>query len=127
MHRLYDHVDLRVGSIERVKPLYDALMHAFGLRGRRMDHGNGAIVYLRIVDRRAHEAFGINETPGHRPNGSRIAFAAASRAEVDRIAQAVAPHANAYEAPHLCPEYTQDYYATFFEDAEGNKLEVCCR
>lgn len=46
---------------------------------------------------------------------------------VDRIAARIAPFAHAYEAPHACTEYTQTYYATFFEDAEGNKLEVCYR
>ena len=31
------------------------------------------------------------------------------------------------EGPELCPGYSPGYYAFFFEDPEGNKLEICCR
>ena len=31
------------------------------------------------------------------------------------------------EGPELCVEYTPDYYAFFWEDPDGNKLEICCR
>ena len=53
---------------------------------------------------------------------------AADRAEVDRLA-AIAREAGAaaFEAPHVCEEYTPFYYAAFFEDADGNKLEICYR
>jgi hypothetical protein len=27
----------------------------------------------------------------------------------------------------LCAEYSPGYYAVFFEDPDGNKLEICCR
>jgi hypothetical protein len=31
------------------------------------------------------------------------------------------------EGPEICAEYSPGYYAVFFEDPDGNKLEVCCR
>jgi predicted lactoylglutathione lyase len=31
------------------------------------------------------------------------------------------------EGPEICTEYSPGYYAVFFEDPDGNKLEVCCR
>ena len=125
MFRLLDHIDLRVANIAKVKPLYDALMHAYGLRAVRTEEKS--VVYLRLKDRKAHEAFVLNEESDHRPNGTRIAFGAESAADVDRIAARIAPFAHAYEAPHACKEYTETYYAAFFEDAEGNKLEICFR
>jgi len=31
------------------------------------------------------------------------------------------------EGPMFNPEYEPGYYAIFFEDPCGNRLEVCCR
>ena len=72
------------------------------------------------------EFFGFTHDPNHKPNGNRIAFWAETREEVDRIAE-VARTAGAknIEGPELYEE--PNYYAVFFEDPEGNKLEVCCR
>ena len=59
-------------------------------------------------------------------NETRIAFWAESREEVDRIAEiARAAGAKNIEGPELYEE--PGYYAVFFEDPDGNKLEVCHR
>ncbi|HEY6229616.1 MAG TPA: VOC family protein, partial [Verrucomicrobiae bacterium] len=59
------------------------------------------------------------------PNENRIAFWAESAADVDRIAK-VAARAGArnVEGPM---DYAPGYYAVFFEDPCGNRLEVCYR
>jgi catechol 2,3-dioxygenase-like lactoylglutathione lyase family enzyme len=31
------------------------------------------------------------------------------------------------EGPEICVDYSPGYYAFFFEDPDGNKLEICCR
>ena len=31
------------------------------------------------------------------------------------------------EGPEICKGYSPGYYAFFFEDPDGNKLEICCR
>jgi catechol 2,3-dioxygenase-like lactoylglutathione lyase family enzyme len=123
---LFDHVDLRVGDFDRVRRLYDALLPAMGYREIAQDEE--AICYYFPGRDRAKPFFAINVDPGHRPNGSRVALRAASRGEVDRLAEIVrAAGATAFEPAHLCEEYSPLYYATFFEDAEGNKLEICYR
>ncbi len=123
---LFDHVDLRVASLARVRPLYDALLPAMGYG--RIAADAESICYYRPGDDRSAPFFGLDEDPGHRPNGTRIALRAASRADVDRLAHiAREAGAGAFEPPHLCEEYTPFYYATFFEDAGGNKLEICYR
>ena len=87
-----------------------------------------SICYYRPGGDRSAPFFGIDLDPSHRPNGTRIALRAAGRAEVDRLADvARAAGAAAFEPPHVCEEYTPFYYATFFEDADGNKLEICYR
>ncbi len=94
----------------------------------RISEDAESICYYTPGGERSTPFFGIDLDSGHRVNGSRIALRAESRAEVDRLA-AVARDAGAtaFEAPHVCEEYTPFYYATFFEDAEGNKLEICYR
>jgi hypothetical protein len=45
---------------------------------------------------------------------------------VDRLA-GVAQEAGArnMSGPRACPEYNPTYYAAFFDDPCGNKLEIC--
>ncbi len=123
---LYDHVDFRVGSVARTRPLYDALFEAMGYTDLHQD--SDGVGYHRPNETGDDEFFWIVEEPNHHPNGTRVAFAAHTRAEVDLLSTiAKNADAHAYEAPHLCTDYGANYYASFFEDAEGNKLEICCR
>ncbi|HEY5769278.1 MAG TPA: VOC family protein, partial [Terrimicrobium sp.] len=74
----------------------------------------------------ATEFFGVTESRAHLPNQNRIAFWASSVAEVDDIARFLHEiGAAAIEGP----EYNGSpaYYAVFFEDPAGNRLEVCYR
>ncbi len=123
---LFDHVDARVKSLDRARPLYDALLPAMGFS--RIAEDAETICYYRPGADQSAPFFGIDLDPGHRPNATRIALRAGSRAEVDRLA-AIAREAGAaaFEGPELCEDYTPFYYAAFFEDAEGNKLEICYR
>jgi catechol 2,3-dioxygenase-like lactoylglutathione lyase family enzyme len=74
------------------------------------------------------EFFGFTEDKNHLPNGTRIAFWADTRAEVDRIAELVrAAGGQNLEGPEICEGYSPGYYAFFFEDPDGNKLEICFR
>jgi predicted lactoylglutathione lyase len=57
------------------------------------------------------------------PNENRIAFFCESKNEVDRIAAILAKNgAVDVDGP---PGYDENYYAIFFDDPDGNKLEVC--
>ena len=125
---VFDHVDLRVADVARCRPFYDALLREYGFRGKPQP--DGAQLYYRLEERQAccREVIVVSQEPGHRPNATRLAFAAATRADADRIA-AIARDAGAqaFEPPHECPEYTATYYASFFEDPDGNRLEIVCR
>jgi catechol 2,3-dioxygenase-like lactoylglutathione lyase family enzyme len=58
-----------------------------------------------------------------------IAFAAEDRSDVDRLFREILMPAaerglcRILDAPVECPEYGRGYYATFFEDPDGLKLE----
>jgi catechol 2,3-dioxygenase-like lactoylglutathione lyase family enzyme len=121
---LYDHIDLRVRDLRKLRPFYDALMRALGVGVAR--GGNRSREYYQ-KDRRL-PFFGLSQSAKHVPGLSRVAFGAATRKDVDRIA-AVARRAGAkaISGPEVCVSYRQPYYAVFFEDPEGNRFEVCCR
>jgi catechol 2,3-dioxygenase-like lactoylglutathione lyase family enzyme len=123
---LFDHIDLRVRNLAAARPLYDALLPAMGCT--RVNADNESAGYHRPAESGGEPFLWVVEDPGHRPNETRIAFAAPTRGEVDRYAAlAQAAGARAFEAPALQPEYSAHYYAAFFEDADGNKIEICCR
>jgi len=119
-----DHIDHRVRSLAAARPFYDMLMPALGYT-RTIDYGSSFEYYCPDE---ANQFFVLDELAHHRPSETRIAFAAATRADVDRIGASLrSVGARAIEGPMDCPDYIQPYYAVFFEDPEGNKLEVCCR
>ncbi len=123
---LFDHVDLRVSDLAKVRRLYNTLLPAMGFT--RVVEDADSICYYHPGDDRSEPFFGIDADPNHRPNGSRIALRAGSRAEVDRLSElARTAGATAFEPAHLCEEYRPLYYASFFEDPDGNKLEICYR
>jgi len=108
--RILDHIDLRVRSLAEVRSFYQTLLPALGFdRNAKIE---GWIQYERSSDTAVAEFFGVTESAHH-------------IAEVDRLAEIVrrsgACHIEgpAYEAP--------GYYAVFFEDASGNRFEICHR
>jgi len=123
---VFDHIDLRVADVTAVRAFYDKFLKAFGFRGQRQ--ANGDVVYYRIAEKRVQEAIAVIESPGHVPNEVRLAFHADNPEDVDRIAGlARGAGARDFEAPQWCPEIADRYYAAFFEDPSGNRLEVVCR
>lgn len=122
MTKHFDHIDLRVPRLADVSAFYEKLLPALGFSRRVAVEG-----WLQFEARgqTATEFFGVTESPVHVPNENRIAFWAESRADVDRIAK-VASSAGArnIEGPM---DYEPGYYALFFEDPCGNRLELCHR
>jgi glyoxylase I family protein len=59
------------------------------------------------------------------PGFHHCAFAADSRAEVDKLHGILAAHGiRVLDAPAEYPQYAPAYYAVFFEDCDGMKFEV---
>lgn len=117
-----DHIDLRVQNLEEVRSFYETLLPALGFdRDMQIE---GWIQYERS-DSAEGEFFGVTESATHVPNETRIAFRAVSQAEVNQLAQVViAAGGRNIEGPGL---EARDYYAVFFEDPSGNRLEICYR
>jgi catechol 2,3-dioxygenase-like lactoylglutathione lyase family enzyme len=133
---LIDHVDLVVGDLERSLWFYSGLLEPLGYtrrseiggeRGERVVYlgRTGALesIGLRAVDSDAHEVpydrYGIGI--------HHLAFAAPSRAVVDERADWLRRHGAVIESgPEEYP-YTPGYYAVFFHDPDGIKLELVHR
>jgi predicted lactoylglutathione lyase len=124
MPRLYDHIDLRVRDLAEVRHFYEVLLPALGFT-RKTEIPDWFQYEASALDDGPAAFFGVTESPGHVANENRIAFWAESAAEVDRIA-GVAARAGArnIEGPGWEDE---TYYAVFFEDHSGNRLEICHR
>jgi catechol 2,3-dioxygenase-like lactoylglutathione lyase family enzyme len=124
MRRRYDHIDLRVRSLAEARPFYETLLPALGFTcDVRI---KGWLQFEAAGGDGATEFFGITESSRHVANECRIAFWADSPTEVNRLAETIIKAgARNVEGPgyHEGP----GYYAVFFEDPSGNRLEICHR
>jgi glyoxylase I family protein len=133
----FSHVDLVVSSIERSLPFYRGLLGPLGwsrlteVRGERGE----TIYYLSVVES-GLAALGLREkqSDAHRLPYDRYAvgvhhvcFDAPSRAAVDERAQWLASEGAAIESGPREYDYTPGYYAVFFYDPDGIKLEILHR
>ncbi len=124
--RLLDHIDLRVRDMGKARRFYGEVLPAIGFTRKTQDD-EGEVVYTAPGEGK-REFFGFTLDPKHKPNPTRISFWADTHEEVDRVAEVVKrAGGKVLEGPELCRDYTPVYYAFFFEDPDGNKLEICCR
>lgn len=122
-----DHVYLTVSDLEASERFYDSvLVGALGhVKARAPIGGDPHVHYINrhfsialrpARSRAAHDAY----APGLHHFCLRVEDAAA----VDRVAGRLVASGVAASAPRLYPEYAPDYYATFFADPDGLRLEV---
>ena len=131
---LLDHIDLRVKDMKVAAGFYAKFLPQLGFVHEKHEPlpnpsaGEDFHTFYSAGGDKPSEFFGFTEDKNHRPNGTRIAFWAKTREKVDEIAKLVreAGGKNS-EGPELCQDYSPGYYAFFFEDPDGNKLEICCR
>ena len=127
------HVDLVCRDLERSLAFYAAVLGPLGLEtepflvpGERGEQ----IHYLRFPTPGSgslglRQALSTQEFELYAPGLHHLAFAAETRADVDAAhAAAVAAGAEILHAPRLWPEYHPAYYATFFLDPEGFRIEI---
>ena len=120
----FQHVDVRVSDMALARPFYEKLLPALGFtQGHAGKHFH---TFTAQGEPPWQPWLGFTEDRNHVPNKNRIAFAAASPEEVDRLAAvALEAGAQAMSGPRACPEYGVSYYAAFFGDPCGNPLEIC--
>jgi catechol 2,3-dioxygenase-like lactoylglutathione lyase family enzyme len=123
---MLDHLRLTVRDVREAYRLYDPLMRCLGFT--EVDREDDGVAWGRgaqwLILTPASRA-GAHDAAA--PGLHHIAFAADSRAVVDHAHDlAVAAGAEILDAPQEF-DYEPGYYATFFRDPDGFKLEVVTR
>jgi glyoxylase I family protein len=126
------HLDLVCGDLSRSLAFYRAVFGPLGLEEPALFDGEREekIHYLRFPSAGSgsiglRQALEIQEFELYAPGLHHVAFAVETRADVDAAhAAAVEAGAEVLHAPRLWPQYRADYYATFFLDPDGFRLEV---
>ena len=125
------HLDLNVSDLQRSYTFYGQLLTQLGYR--RVDYSSPAepdgFDWLG-PDNLGRFSLGLYlaEDPSsynrRAPGVHHIAFAAPTRGAVDELYQALlAMQATLLDPPRAYPQYEPDYYAVFFLDPDGIKLE----
>jgi glyoxylase I family protein len=126
------HADLTVLDPGRSLPFYRAVLEFLGYRLSRED-ARGFDFDLHLPDG-GYSGIGIVKATGegvtrahdrYSPGLHHLAFRAGSRADVDQLHELlVRMGATILDRPADYPEYGAGYYAVFFADPDGLKLEL---
>jgi glyoxylase I family protein len=121
------HVFLTVNDLARSRVFYTALMPRLGYQGV-WDDVSGSVGFLSSAGsiwlKQADPRFAADRFCKDRVGLCEVAFRAESRAQVDALAADLpAWGAAILDPPREYPEYVPGYYAVFFADPDGIKLE----
>jgi len=121
----FGHIDLRVSDLAAALAFYDEFLPALGFTERY--HGESWKVWATTEPLPSTAYFAITEERDHVANSNRVAFWVESAAQVDRVAE-ISRLAGAADlsGPKAMP-YSPGYYAAFFADPSGNRLEIYVR
>jgi catechol 2,3-dioxygenase-like lactoylglutathione lyase family enzyme len=133
----FSHVDLVVSSIERSLPFYRGLLGPLGWSGLREVRGErGETIYYLSVAEPGMAALGLREKQSdahplpydrYAVGVHHVCFDAPSRAAVDERAKWLESERATIESGPREYDYTPGYYAVFFYDPDGIKLEILHR
>jgi catechol 2,3-dioxygenase-like lactoylglutathione lyase family enzyme len=126
------HVDLVCRDVDASRTFYAAVFGGLGLQPPHEERGDRGetISYLRFPQAGSgsiglRQALEDQEFELYAPGLHHLAIAVERQVDVDLAHEAaVAAGAEILYAPRLWPVYHPDYYATFFEDPDGFRIEV---
>ncbi|MDJ0615129.1 MAG: VOC family protein [Rhizobiaceae bacterium] len=120
------HITLGTNDPARAGSFYDAALGVLGFRrlpkpeGKPPAYEKGGMptIYLYIPE---------DGRPATWGNGTHIAFTAETRDIVDQFHRnALASGGTCAGEPGLRPHYSENYYAAYVRDPDGNKLQAVC-
>lgn len=124
-----DHIYLTVQDLSASEPFYDKLMQLLGFRkgiapigGEPHCHYFNRSLQISIRPARKKQQF-----DSYAPGLHHICLQVESRQEIDTIYEALRQIEVNASLPQTYPEYAEDYYAIFFHDPDGIRLEIVAR
>lgn len=121
-----DHIYLSVRDLQASNAFYEIVMRVLGFRsGTFAIDGDPHVSYHN-----RHFGFVLRPARSDRPYDSygaglhHFCLRVDRPEDVDAVAADLAAEGIAASIPRLYPQYAPDYYATFFEDPDGIRLEV---
>lgn len=125
-----DHLYVTVADLARSEPFYDRLMAYLGFRKSDKVVGGEphAHYFNRVLQYSIRPARGgsVGHDP-YTPGLHHVCFQVSDRAAVDEVCATLRGWGVEATAPAVYPQYNDDYYATFFADPDGLRLEVVAR
>lgn len=126
MHPLFDHIDLRVTNLAKAREFYDGWLPALGLTAG--GGGDDWKTYRHYGDPQKMPFIWMVEEKNHRANRNQVALYQPTKEDVLKISElALKAGAQNFEPGEFVEDYGPGYFAAFFEDADGNRWEICCR
>ncbi len=124
-----DHLYVSVSDLARSERFYDAVMRALDFRKGNdpiggEPHAHYYNPHLQYTIRPARTA---TKHDSYAPGLHHVCFQVPDRAAVDEAHAKLRSLGVEATAPKLYPEYNPAYYATFFEDPDGLRLEIVAR
>lgn len=125
------HIDLNVSDVQAARQIYGLLLEFLGYRMVK-DDADGCEWDLTADDGRisiglrpVHPDWANHVHRRYAPGLHHLAWRATSRDEVDEFHRLLITNAfPVLDAPAEYPQYSDSYYALFFEDPDGIKLEL---
>ena len=119
------HIGIAAQHLDRSYPFYDAILKELGYRhldkNEKRSFWVGADKFEILVYQAKKTMFFDREAPGLH----HLALQADSRARVEAVYEIAKKFgAEILATPQFFPQYDKDYYATFFLDPDGIKIEV---
>jgi catechol 2,3-dioxygenase-like lactoylglutathione lyase family enzyme len=121
-----DHLYVTVSDFSRSVEFYDRVMRLLGFRKGTLPIAGDphAHYFNRVTQLSIRPARSAASHDPYAPGFHHLCLRVADRAAVDRACDGLRAIGVEATEPRLYPEYAEDYYATFFEDPDGLRLEL---
>lgn len=125
-----DHLYITVSDLRRSERFYDAIMERLGFR--KGDSAIGGDPHAHYFNRHLQYTIrparsGTAPHDPYAPGLHHVCFQVPNRDAVDEAHRELMRLGIAATEPREYPEYNDDYYATFFSDPDGIRLELVAR
>jgi catechol 2,3-dioxygenase-like lactoylglutathione lyase family enzyme len=122
-----DHVYVTVRDLQRSEQFYDRLMSVLGFRKVAQPLASGDLhvhYFNRSFQYTLRPARSAREHDSYSAGLHHFCMRVRDRTAVDAAFRELVRRGIEASEPRLYPQYHEDYYATFFEDPDGIRLEL---